>query len=304
MRVVSLLPSLTELVCALGKREQLVGVTHECDYPQGVETLPHLTRSRIPADAQGAEIDSLVSEQGGSLYELDERLLAALSPDLILTQEQCDVCAVNEETVRRVAFNLPSLPHVESINPLTLGGVLDVFRRVGSLLDAVEAADTLVQGFQTTMAEIERRLEESRIPRRRILLLEWLDPPYCSGHWNPEIVELAGGVETIGSIGERSRRITWDEVSAAKPSLLLLSICGFNLERARSEFERIRDRPEWRTFQSRDAVEVVVVDGSAYFSRPGPRLETSLRIAAAAIHPGLFLDLAPPEGEGWSRELN
>jgi iron complex transport system substrate-binding protein len=301
MRVVSLLPSLTELVCALGRGGELVGATHECDYPPGVEALPPLTRSRIPSAAASAEIDALVAEQQGSLYELDEALLAELRPDLILTQEQCDVCAVNEATVRRAAARLPGDPHVESINPLDLGGVFEVFRRVGALLDAEAAADALISGFQATTDEIARRVAPSAKPPRRVLLLEWLDPPYCSGHWNPEIVARAGGVEVIGKAGKRSRRITWESITSAAPDVILLSFCGFTLDRADRELESFRDRPEWQSFTRGRENHVALVDGSAFFSRPGPRLETSLRIAAAAIHPENCHDLAPPEGEGWRR---
>jgi iron complex transport system substrate-binding protein len=298
MRIVSLLPSLTELVCALGRRQDLVGVTHECDFPSGIERLPHLTRSRIPAASTSAEIDALVLEQQGSLYELDEAILAKLQPDLILTQEQCDVCAVNEATVRRAAMRLPGQPHVESVNPTTLRSVFAMFRRVGDLLEVREPAETLVARFETTAAEISRRLPRGADPRR-VLLLEWVDPPYVSGHWNPEILSLAGGLEVIGRAGERSRRITWEEVAASQPDVLLVSPCGFGLERAEAELDILRRRPEWRDLPAVRLGAVVAVDGSAYFSRPGPRLETSLRIAAASLDPKTFGDLAPPPGQGW-----
>src|SRR3954451_18655718 len=157
MRIVSLLPSLTELACALGHGDDLVGVTHECDFPAGGEGLPHLTRSRIPPSSSAGAIDAMVAEQGGSLYELDGALLRRLRPDLILTQEQCDVCAVNEATVRRVAAGLPGAPHVESVNPTDLAGVHAMFRRVGDLLGARPEAEALVAGFEATAAEIARR---------------------------------------------------------------------------------------------------------------------------------------------------
>jgi iron complex transport system substrate-binding protein len=289
MRTVSLLPSLTELVCALGRGGDLVGVTHECDFPAGVETLPHLTRSRIPASASSGEIDAMVAEQPGSLYELNGERLAALRPDLILTQAQCDVCAVNEATVRRVAAGLPGSPHVESVNPTCLADVHAVFRRVGDLLGARDAAEALVATFEATSAEIARRVEGR--PRPRVLVLEWFDPPFSSGHWNPEIVELAGGVEVVGRAGERSRRLSWDDVALADPELILLSPCGFTLERTESELSALAARPEWDRLAAVRNGCVTVVDGSAYFSRPGPRLEVSLRIAAAAIHPESCGDL-------------
>jgi iron complex transport system substrate-binding protein len=298
MRIVSLLPSLTELACALGRRDDLVGVTHECDYPPGVEELPWLTRSNIPTAASSAEIDAMVSAQQGSLYTLDEAKLAELAPDLILTQEQCDVCAVNEVVVQRAAARLPGRPHVESVNPLSLAGIFAMFRRVGDLLGERPAAESLIDRYTNTAEAIARRLGPSP-PRPRVLLLEWLDPPFCSGHWNPEIVAHAGGTEVVGRSGEASRRIGWDRVAEARPEVIILSLCGFPVDRAECELAAVADRPEWRDLEAVRSGRVAIVDGSAYFSRPGPRLETSLRIAAAAIHPDRLLDLAPPEFQGW-----
>ncbi|AMV36364.1 cobalamin-binding protein [Planctomyces sp. SH-PL62] len=298
MRIVSLLPSLTELVHSLGRGGDLVGVTHECDYPTGVEALPWLTRSRIPTAASSAQIDALVASEQGGLYTLDEAKLAEVAPDLILTQEQCDVCAVNEAVVRRSAMKLPSPPHVESVDPRSLDGVFAMFRRVGELLDRRDEAEALVAGFAETTRAIASRLDPAR-PKPRVLLLEWIDPPYGSGHWNPEIIARAGGVEVIGRAGERSRRVAWEEVAAAEPDVILVSLCGFPLGRAEFELQAVVELPEWRGLPAVRDGRVAVVDGSAYFSRPGPRLETSLRIAAAAIHPTLCRDLAPPEGDGW-----
>jgi iron complex transport system substrate-binding protein len=304
MRIVSLLPSLTELVCKLGRGGDLVGVTHECDYPDEVKKLPHLTRSRIPGASSSAEIDALVSGQAGSLYELDEGLLAELSPDLILTQEQCDVCAVSEATVRRAAGCLKSHAVVESVNPTTLDGVFSMFRRIGELIGAVQSADRLVRRFEETATEIKRRQIERngagyRYRRPRVLLLEWLDPPYSSGHWNPEIIERAGGIEVLGEAGMKSRRATWDEVAASRPDVIIVSPCGFDLDRARAELDALGARREWSSLPAVEAGRVAVVDGSAYFSRPGPRLEASLRIAAAVIDPDLCSLLAPGEELGW-----
>jgi iron complex transport system substrate-binding protein len=297
MRIVSLLPSLTELVCALGRGGDLVGVTHECDFPAEVEALPHLTRSRIAASASSAAIDAAVSAQGGSLYELDAARLEALVPDLILTQEQCDVCAVNEATVRRAAAALPGTPRVESVNPTCLADVHAMFRRAGELVGAAHEAEALVARFEATEAEIARR--RSGRPALRVLHLEWFDPPFSSGHWNPELVERAGGVEVIGGAGERSRRLDWDEVAAADPDLVVLAPCGFSLERSEAELPALTGRREWKALRAAREGGVVLVDGSAYFSRPGPRLEASLRILAAAIDPEACGDLAPEPG--WRR---
>lgn len=297
MRIVSLLPSLTELVCALGRGDDLVGVTHECDYPPGVETLPHLTRSRIPTSSSSAEIDALVSEQGGHLYELDGARSADLQPDLILTQAQCDVCAVNEQSVRRTAATLPGSPHVESVNPTNLAEVHAMFRRIGDLIGSRDAAESLLARFAETCRAIAVR--RAGKPIARVLHLEWFDPPFLSGHWNPELIALAGGEDILGRAGEPSRRAAWEEIVVAAPEVILLAPCGFSVERTEVELPSLAILPEWRDLPAVRNGRVIVVDGSAYFSRPGPRLEASLRIAAAAIDPESCADLAPRHG--WRR---
>ncbi len=298
MRIVSLLPSLTELVCFLGHRADLVGVTHECDYPTGVENLPHLTRSRIPSAATSAEIDRLVSEQGGSLYDLDADLLARLRPDLILTQAQCDVCAVNEKTVMEVAGSLPGPPRVETVNPLDMEGVLQMFLRVGSLIGAERAARDLVSAFGTAH---ETLMERGIFPPVRVALLEWLDPLFVAGHWNPVLVVSAGGFDVLGKPGQPSRRASFDELHAADPEALIIAPCGFTLDRVEAEWNTISKRPEWQSLEAVRNGRVILADGSAYFSRPGPRLLESLGIAAVAINPEKNADLAPREG--WKRVL-
>ena len=302
MRIVSLLPSLTELVCALGHEHELVGVTHECDFPPTVQSLPSLTRNRISLDATSREIDELVSSQHESLYDLEEDVLAELAPDLILTQEQCDVCAVNEETVREAAQRLPVAPAVESFNPLNLEAVFAMFRRVGDLLECRSDAESIIARFNQVADEIARlrKASGSRPGQpRRVLLLEWLDPPFCCGHWNPEIIERAGGVEVIGQTGVPLRRLTWKQVAASRPEVVIVAACGFNLERTELEMRAIEDLPEWRDLPAVRDGGVVLADGSAFFSRPGPRLETSLRIAAAAIYPAYCTEIAPAAGNGW-----
>ena len=294
MRIVSLLPSLTEIVCALGHRESLVGVTHECDFPPGIDTLPHLTRTRIPAGATSLEIDDLVSAQGGSLYELDGDLLESLQPDLILTQAQCDVCAVNEQAVRSCAAKLPGGPLVESVNPIDWPGVAAMFRRVGELLGRPAAGANLAHELES----LARQIAEARggQPPARVALLEWLDPPYVAGHWIPDLIAMAGGQDVLGRSGEPSRRATWDEIAAADPHLILLSPCGFSLERSEADLPLLFARPEWRELKAVREDRVFLIDGNAYFSRPGPRLRESLAIAAAAISPEACLRFAPSWG--------
>jgi iron complex transport system substrate-binding protein len=233
----------------------------------------------------------MVAEQGGSLYDLDEDGLAELQPDLILTQEQCDVCAVNEATVRRAALRLPGKPAVESVNPTDLAGIFAMFRRVGELLDSTDEAEALVDRFEATTQFIAERLRGR--PATSVVVLEWLDPPFSSGHWNPEIIARAGGEEMIGKPLEKSRRIAWREVAQADPEFLLVSACGFSIDRAEEDLTALSGRRDWQDLRAVRNGRVAVTDGSAYFSRPGPRLEASLRIAAASLNPEFFPDFAP-----------
>ena len=297
MRIVSLLPSLTEIVCDLGFRRHLVGVTHECDFPPGVDALPHLTRSRIPTDAPSAAIDAAVAAEGGSLYELDSDLLAALRPDLILTQSQCDVCAVNEGTVRGCASALPRSPRVESVNPTDWEGVASMFASVGEMLGDRRKGEALAQEVKVLAAEIGRRQHGRDVVP--VAFLEWLDPPYIAGHWIPDLIALAGGRDVLGRSGRESRRAVWGDVVAADPEVLLLGPCGFSLDRSERELASLVDRPEWGELRAVHEGRAYLVDGNAYFSRPGPRLKESLAIAAAAIDPVRCADLAP--GWGWRK---
>jgi iron complex transport system substrate-binding protein len=201
---------------------------------------------------------------------------------------------VNEATVRRVALRLPGPPRVVSVNPTDLAGVFAMFDEVADLLDARAEAEALRAAFDDLGELIVERAGDKDRPR--VVLLEWLDPPFSSGHWNPEIVALAGGVEVLARPGKRSRRIGWDDVAAGDPEVILLSPCGFTLDRAVSEWEAVRERAEWRSLEAGRTGRVGIVDGSAYFSRPGPRLKQSLAIAAAIIHPDACHDLAPADG--------
>jgi len=297
VRIISLLPSLTELVCALGHRANLVGVTHECDFPPGIERLPHLTRSRIPASATSAEIDATVSAERGSLYELDDALMASLRPDLVLTQSQCDVCAVNEGAVRKCASSLPGNPRVESVNPIDWPGVAAMFAHVGEVLGNREGGEALVRAIEDDASMIRER--RGGAPPVSVELLEWVDPPFVSGHWIADLLEMAGGSVALGKSGEASRRATWCELAEADPEVILLSPCGFSLERAEADIPTLMARPEWRGLRAVRNGRVALVDGNQFFSRPGPRLRESLRIAAAMIDPERCSDLA--QFGGWRR---
>jgi iron complex transport system substrate-binding protein len=290
MRIVSLLPSATEIVCTIGPRDDLVGVTHECDFPESVRELPKVTRTRIPTEASSRQIDALVRERLSgkqALYSLDAEALQRLRPDLIVTQALCDVCAVAESEVQRAAASLPGAPRVLNLEPTRLGEVLAAIGEVGLATGRESEAKIVMASLQARIDSVAATASRAKT-QPRVMLLEWLDPPFTSGHWNPELVELAGGREVLGKAGERSREASWREIAAADPEVMVIACCGFSAQRTASELHIVRDRPEWPSLACVRAGRVHIVDGNAYFSRPGPRLVDSLEILAAAIHPELF----------------
>jgi iron complex transport system substrate-binding protein len=287
MRIVSLLPSATEIVCALGLGDRLVGVTHECDYPDFVRALPKVTTTLIPTDASSREIDALVRERlktHRALYALDFPVLERLAPDLIVTQALCDVCAVAEAEVVGAACRLPGRPPVVNLEPTTLAEVFDSLRIVGRAAGVEKQAERVVGDLRSRVDAVAER--SARVGRRpRVLLLEWLTPPFSCGHWSPELVALAGGDEVIGLAGERSRTLTWPEVAAAQPEVVVIACCGFSAERTLADLPLLQGVREWRELPAVRSDRVYVTDGSAYFSRPGPRLVDSLEIIAHTLHP-------------------
>jgi iron complex transport system substrate-binding protein len=287
VRIVSLLPSATETVCALGLEGSLVGVTHECDYPPAVRRLPKVTRTLIPTDATSARIDELVRERlrdARALYTLDLPVLEGLRPDLIVTQALCDVCAVAEEEVREAACRLPGHPAVLNLEPQRLADVLESVRRVGAQAGTPDRAEAVVAGLRARIDAVAAR--SARLTHRpRVALLEWIDPPFSSGHWTPELVELAGGTDQLGRVGQDSRTLRWEEVVAWRPEVLVVACCGFDVERTLRDLPILRGYPGWDDLPCARAGRVYVVNGSAYFSRPGPRLVDSLEILAHALHP-------------------
>src|SRR5436190_4480231 len=289
MRIVSLLPSATEILCAVGLEDQLVGVTHECDFPSSVRALPKVTRTLIPTDASGAEIDALVRERMGgksALYTLDMPVLEQLSSDLIVTQALCDVCAVSEDEVRDAACMLPSGPRVLNLEPETLDQVLECIRDVGAATDADAKADRLIASLRARIDAVVARVT-SATTRPRVALLEWLDPPFSTGHWNPELVRLAGGIDGLGRERQKSVTLRWEQVVAWQPEVVLISCCGFTAERATQELHVLDRVTGWDTVPAVRSGRVYIADGSAYFSRPGPRLVDSLELPAHIIHPDI-----------------
>jgi iron complex transport system substrate-binding protein len=289
MRIVSLLPSATEIVCSLGLGDQLVAVTHECDYPAFVRGLPKATRTLIPKDAASGEIDRLVREKLSgqrALYTLDLETLEALRPDLIVTQALCDVCAVAAEEVEDASCRLPGRPPVVNLEPETLDEVYGAIRLVAEAAGIAARGEQTVRGLQARVAAVAER-SASVTRRPRVVLLEWLDPPFSCGHWSPQLVRLAGGEELLGREGQKSRTLTWDEVTAAEPDVVFVACCGFDLERTLVDTDALRNAPDWRALPAVRTGRVYVADGSQYFSRPGPRLVDSLEILAHALHPDL-----------------
>ena len=287
MRIVSLLPSATEIICAIGLEDQLVGVTHECDYPASVKRLPKVTRTLIPTDASSSEIDALVRDRLGeqsALYTLDMPTLERLDPDLIVTQALCDVCAVAEDEVRSAACELSSRPGVINLEPETLAEVFDAIREVGAATHNETRAEQTIAALRTRVDRVVSR-NASLAHRPRVAVLEWLDPPFSTGHWTPELVRLAGGVDELGRERERSRTLKWAEVIAWQPEVVLISCCGFTAERTLQETHLLQRVPGWDDLAAVRDGRVFVTDGSSYFSRPGPRLVDSLELLAHVLHP-------------------
>jgi iron complex transport system substrate-binding protein len=290
-RIVSLLPAATEIVAALGLTDSLVGVSHECDYPPEVRRVPRVTRCEIHGGGlPSRRIDQWVSEtlaRTGTLYTMDEPLLRSLRPDLILTQRLCDVCAVGYDSVSAFAATLPGPPRVVNLEPLRLSDIFDDVRRVAGAAGVAERAEGVVASLNGRVEAVRSRAARA-VRRPRCLLLEWIEPPFACGHWNPELVEIAGGTEPIGHKGQPARRVRWEEVLAAEPEVLVLACCGFDLQRTLQEVPLLRaGLPSARSCQ------VYAVDGSDYFSRPGPRVVDSLEILAEILHPELFQGCFP-----------
>jgi iron complex transport system substrate-binding protein len=289
MRIVSLVPSATEMLFALGLGDDVVGVTHECDYPPRARDLPKITRDVLPPGLSAAEIDAAVKQRtlaGESIYELDAEALHELEPDLIVTQALCAVCAVSYDDVRAIAEEIDTQPMVISLDPHTVGEMLGDARTLAQATDAKDAAVDLVQEASARIDRIRLLTRGARRPR--VVALEWLDPPFAAGHWTPQLIEYAGGEDVLGFAGENSEQRSWEELAASDPDIVIVMPCGFDAEIAHREAEMHRDQ-----LAALGAGEVVAVDAAAYFSRPGPRLIDGLELLAHILHPELV-----PEAPG------
>jgi iron complex transport system substrate-binding protein len=288
MRIVSLVPSATEMLFALGLGDEVVAVTHECDYPDAARELPKITRDALPSGLSAGQIDAAVrtrTDHGESIYELDAELLHELQPDLIVTQALCAVCAVSYDDVRAIAEEIATRPQVISLDPRTLGEVLGDARTLAEATDRRDAGVDLVQDAAARIDRVRLAVRERR--PLRVAALEWLDPIYVAGHWTPQLIEYAGGIDVLGMPGEHSERRSWEEVAAAEPDLVVAMPCGYDAERAHAEALTFRER-----LAGLGAGEVVAVDAAAYFSRPGPRLIDGLELLAHLLHPEAVPEVA------------
>ncbi|MGH7580540.1 MAG: ABC transporter substrate-binding protein [Gemmatimonadales bacterium] len=285
-RIASLLPGATEIVRALGLEESLVAVSHSCDFGGRVESLPRVTRTRVPSGAPSREIDAMVREclhRGESLYQLDQPLLEALKPQLIVTQSLCEVCAVGQAEVSRAVPSLTSRPRIITLEPRTLEEVFGAIDAVGIAVGRAARATALIRDLRARVDAVRER--SAGLARRpRVAFLEWADPPICGGHWNPELVALAGGRDGLGRPGEPSRVVAWDEVLAWEPEVMVLACCGFDETRGREELETLRRRPGFERLPCAWNGRIFVMDGIRLFSRPGPSLVESLERLAAAVN--------------------
>ena len=313
LKIVSLLPSATEIVCALGLENNLVGITHECDYPLPVKSRPALTASRISHETMSsAEIDHAVRSNldgHGSIYDLDEKRLQELKPDLIITQELCEVCAVSYKTVQKAAKMYVADATVVSLEPNTIADIFDNIRTVADLCGISETGATVVRNLQNRLDDIENRIRahqtnpESKIQNpKSVMMLEWLEPPFAPGHWVPEQTKIAGGFALMGEAGNKSVTTTYEAIYESQPEILVLIPCGYYIADIVRQIPQTAFPANWRDLPAVRNDNVWAVDASAYFSRPAPRIVDGAEILAKIFHPQIFGE--PSEKEAIRVKLN
>ena len=290
-QIVSFLPSATEMACALGLLEQLVGITHECDYPPEIKGKPVVVRKALPIEEMSQrEIDVAVSERmrdGRSLYEVDEKLLQELAPDLILTQDLCQVCAPSGNEVSHALSLLAKQPEILWLTPNSLEQIFANLHELGEATGRIKEAKELVAAARAKLERIAA-VTGSLSNRPRVFCMEWLDPVYCSGHWVPEMVRIAGAMDGLAREGSDSVRISWDKVLEWKPEILIITPCGFNLEQVVEQSQQLCTYPRWSSLPAVVNHRVYAVDANSYFARPGPRVVNGTELLAHLIHPDLF----------------
>jgi len=290
LRVVSLIPSATEIVAALGFADRMVGRSHECDFPRGVEALPPLTAPKLKLEGTSAEVDARVRElieRGLAVYKVDADQLRALDPDLIVTQDQCQVCAASLADVEAATRGWTGRPvRIVSLNPMSLD---DVWRDIGKVAEALGVATEgarLVAGLQARMQKIAARAKGAARPS--VAMIEWIEPLMSGGNWMPTLVEMAGGENLFGTAGQHSPWLEWEALRVADPDVIVVAPCGLNLARIRANFPALAERPGWQELRAVSNKRVVFADGNQYFNRPGPRLAETLEILAEILHPEPF----------------
>ena len=288
MRVVSFLPSATEIVAALGQLDAIVGVSHECDYPPDVRSRDVVTSSSVDSAAAPGEIDVQVRgfvDTGRALYDVRGDRVRALAPDVMVTQVVCDVCAVSEGDVRALATQLSPRPEVVTLGATTVDGIFDDIRRVAEALGVSERGAELVEHSRSRMRAVHERLEAARAPRPRVAVIEWTDPIFAAGHWVPEMIRRAGGVDVLAEPGEHSTTRTPAQVRDASPEVILIAPCGFDLDRATADAERLLTSADWAWAR---ATQIWALDANSFLSRPGPRVVDGIELLAQVLHATLF----------------
>ncbi len=290
-RILSLIPSSTEIVYALGFGDQLVGRSHECDYPAQVEQLPAVTAAKFNPDGRSYEIDQRVKailQESLSVYRIDADLVKTLAPDVIITQSQCEVCAVSLKDVQQMTYDwLDSSAEIVSLEPNHLSDVLADIERVATALGVPERGTDYVEKMQGRMDAIAAKTRSLR-EKPTVACIEWIDPLMAAGNWVPQLVEMAGGLNQFGEAGKHSPWMTWDDLRANDPDVIVVLPCGYDIAKSLSEMPALTDRPDWTSLRAVQENQVYVTDGNQYFNRPGPRLAESLEILAEILHPTLF----------------
>lgn len=290
MRIVSLYPAATEIVALLGLAEQLVGISHECDFPQSIRSLPQVTKCTLPPHASSAEIDAIVRQKMSAnqpLYEIDSDLLQRLEPDIVLTQSLCKVCAVDKGSIEQSLGSFAATTIILALQPVELSAVLEDIERIATAADTFHRSQVVIDSLRNRIQSIEQAVRQAT-HRPTVVMLEWIEPLFCSGHWTPELIRIAGGDELIGQEKELSTTISIEQLIAASPDILLFACCGYSRERTCQDIQRTDLLSQLATMPAVKNSQIYIGDGNAYFNRPGPRLVDTLEMLAATFHPNLF----------------
>ena len=296
MRVVTLLPSATDIVVALDQQQSLVGLSHSCDIPAGITSLLRMTRTAVPYEQSSQEIDQFVRDHlatHSALYDLNLTALAAVRPDVIISQGLCDVCAVSTAVVDAALCSLPTQPGLIDLNPNRLTDIFSDIQRVGDALKCSDLARKIVATLQQRVRRVVSLTEAIKARQKpTVVFLEWLLPPFNGGHWNPELVQLAGGIDLLGTLGKPSQGLGLDKVFEAKPDVLFIACCGFSIERTLTDIKQLAKNPGWRSLPAVRNDRVYLADGRKYFARPGPSVVDALERMAVTLHPRLTTGLS------------